>query len=289
MTPRPAIPVRLLLGIVLAASLTAVPVAALAEESSALIREGVMLRRAGDNAAALEVFQRAYALHPTPRAAAQIALAHQALGDWVEAEAKLMRVLEDREDRWIARHRNVLEMALQTIRDHLGTLHIEVNVEGAAIQVDGNHVGESPLADGLRAPAGTIELKVHAEGYAPVERAVQIPARGQVHEAVLLQRAHDATPSPSSGQVATQPVDRAPPKVLPVSTQERAVPAGALSTSTATSTSARDDDGLLEQPVFWVGVGTAVVAAGVAAFVIANSEQEQPMLGGSLGEIVRVE
>src|ERR1700755_329211 len=53
----------------------------------ALLHEGVSLRRQGRDEEALEVFRRAHAEAPTPRTSAQMALAAQAVGNWVEAEA----------------------------------------------------------------------------------------------------------------------------------------------------------------------------------------------------------
>ena len=49
-------------------------------EGERLVRQGVELRTEGRNREALEAFQQARVLLPTPRVQAQIALAHQALG-----------------------------------------------------------------------------------------------------------------------------------------------------------------------------------------------------------------
>src|SRR4030081_1347046 len=59
----------------------------------ALIAQGVALRKEGQDADALAVFERAYALHPSSRAVVQIALAHQALAHWREAERGLIAAL----------------------------------------------------------------------------------------------------------------------------------------------------------------------------------------------------
>ena len=58
-------------------------------DAEALIQHGIELRRAGKNGEALSEFQKAYAIAPTPRAQAQIALALHALGDWLGAERGL--------------------------------------------------------------------------------------------------------------------------------------------------------------------------------------------------------
>jgi hypothetical protein len=55
-----------------------------------LIAMGIDLRKQGRDAEALGSFERAYAQHASPRAAAQIALAHHALAHWLEAERGLV-------------------------------------------------------------------------------------------------------------------------------------------------------------------------------------------------------
>src|SRR5580704_12825575 len=67
----------------------------------ALIAEGIALREQGRDREALELFVRAAALAASPRATAQIGLAQQALGHWVEAEAGLRTALEQGTDPWI--------------------------------------------------------------------------------------------------------------------------------------------------------------------------------------------
>jgi len=60
---------------------------------NAQISRGVALRRQGRDASALEVFQSAWRSSRAPRALAQVALAEQALGRWVAAEAHLVEAL----------------------------------------------------------------------------------------------------------------------------------------------------------------------------------------------------
>src|SRR5687767_13732162 len=93
--------------------------AAHAQGPEALIKRGVELRRQGEDQAALREFQRAHALAPTPRAAAQIGLAEQALERWTDAEAHLNEALRARNDPWIRKNRAVLEESLRTVRGRI--------------------------------------------------------------------------------------------------------------------------------------------------------------------------
>src|SRR6266705_1743487 len=79
-----------------------VPAPARADDADALIKQGVELRRAGNDQQALERFRRAYDLAPTPRALAQMGLAEQALARWVDGEAHLAKALIAPQDAWIS-------------------------------------------------------------------------------------------------------------------------------------------------------------------------------------------
>jgi hypothetical protein len=156
-------------------------------QAEAVIREGVSLRMKGRDLEALETFRRAQALGGGARALAQIALAEQALGRWVEAERDLAAALAAPNDPWIAMHRKELGDSLADIRDHhLGSLEILDAVGGARIVVNGQPAGTIPLAAPLRLPAGSITLEVNAPGYLPFQRSVVIPAGGLARESVTL-------------------------------------------------------------------------------------------------------
>src|SRR3982751_2270792 len=72
-----------------------------ADDAEPLIRRGIELRRAGRDAEALEQFRQANQLAPSPRAAAQIGLAEQALGRWLDADGHLRAALAAPSDPWI--------------------------------------------------------------------------------------------------------------------------------------------------------------------------------------------
>src|SRR5436305_2127194 len=106
------------------------------EDVEALLKKGIELRRNGRDREALAEFQRAAQISRTARATAQIALAEQALGLWVEAESDIKDALASAQDPWIAKNRAVLEGALRTIRNHVGTLEIWGAPEGAEVLLE---------------------------------------------------------------------------------------------------------------------------------------------------------
>jgi serine/threonine-protein kinase len=144
------------------------------EDAREFLRHGVDLRREHRNEEALEEFQRAYALEPTPVALAQIALAEQSLRRWVEAERDLVKALGTVGDTWIDENRPLLEEQRAKIDANLGWLNVSVNVPGAAASLDGRSI---PSEEAVRVPVGVVVLKVQAEGFETEMRRVDV-ARG---------------------------------------------------------------------------------------------------------------
>jgi len=150
------------------------------------LQRGIELRKEGRDTEALQEFERAYAVAPTPRARAQIGLAEQALGRWVTAEEHLKEALAARDDPWIAHYAEPLEKALATVGRHLGSLDATASVAGAALSVNGARAGDLPLAHPIRVVAGTAVLAVHAPGYVEVRRTIEVAPGATMHEEFTL-------------------------------------------------------------------------------------------------------
>jgi hypothetical protein len=182
-------------------------------------------------------------LQPSPVATAQIGLAHQALGEWVEAEAELQDGLRERSDPWIAKNRTTLEGALAAVRTHLGGVEVVGLPAGAEIFIDGRRVGVAPLASPVRATIGTVALEVRCAGYLPVVRNVSIAADELSRETVTLTRE----------AISTQPS-------IPVAEKAADEPRPTVSESHTTAA--------------WVlgGTATALLATGVVAVIVRSSK-----------------
>src|SRR5215471_13322906 len=133
-----------------------------ATSAATLVQRGLQLRERGDDEAALEAFRKAHELLPDARSLAQMGLAEQALGRWIDARGHLREALIQERDPWITRRRDVLERAVRAIDDHLGELDVLGGVPGAEVKVNGHAVGALPLARPLVVPAGTVTLEVSA-------------------------------------------------------------------------------------------------------------------------------
>lgn len=136
-----------------------------ARKAEKLIDEALELRRRGNDAAALDKLLRALKLNPTPRAKAQVAMAEQALGRWVEAEKHMLQALATPQDPWIRKRLSILQSALETVRQRLGLLQIAGVPDGATIYIADDKVGTAPLKKSIRVVAGEVSVRVEAPGH----------------------------------------------------------------------------------------------------------------------------
>jgi len=161
--------------------------------SDDLIAQGVALREQRRDAEALLLFRRAQSVSPSPRAAAQIGLAEEALGRYVDAEAALLDALAADGDPWIARYRLVLAGALASVQRHLAWLDVTSSVPGAELRIDGVVVGALP-ARPQRRVVGVVQVEVRAAGYEPVSRQVTLHSGEPAFESFVLPSIHSPTP-----------------------------------------------------------------------------------------------
>lgn len=157
-----------------AAAAQEAPSEALQARCSQWIDEGIGLRAERRNEEALERFQRAWEAGHGAEARAQMALAEQALGRWVEAERDLASARESLSEPWIARNRRNLDDALAEIRRHLGRLEIRCQVAGARAEVNGRDEGSLPLSAPLRVVVGTVTVEVTAPAHAATRRVLDV-------------------------------------------------------------------------------------------------------------------
>lgn len=166
-----------------------------ADRGTELLERGLDLREQGRDAEALPLFEEAYRLSPTPRALAQIGLVQQALGEWVEAERRLVAALALNSDPWIRRHRNSLDDALAGVRRRLGNLQVLGTPAGAEVRFGGRVIGILPMAVSTRVVAQRAPIVVVAPGHLEVARTVEVKAGGTIVERVALEPEPE-TPAP---------------------------------------------------------------------------------------------
>lgn len=158
--------------------LWAAPVSA--QSADELLQQGVEAREQRDDERALELFRRAHQAEPSGETFAQMALAEQALGRFVDAEHDLAQALTYREERFIRRNRALLEQALSEIRANIGLVRVGGGLEGAVLYVNDREIGALPHPDAIRVDAGQVEVVARAPGYLPGRASVEVPPEGVV-------------------------------------------------------------------------------------------------------------
>lgn len=266
--------------------------AAAASDADKLIREGVDLRRGGDDSGALDKFQRAFEISPSPRALAQLGLAEQALGRWVMAYAHLHRALEATGDPWIKKSRTALEAALGHVNDHVGQVQILGGSPGAEVRIDGAPRGKLPLERALVVSTGTVTIDLVAPGLVAIQRTTLVHARESVRESfdalaplpsrdgvsssgMVKARVVGSTPlrasvepPPGGGtpSAMADPADGSPPSATPGASSDGEKDA-------QDDGGSRGQGGGLRKSAKWVAWGVGAAALGVGAFGWARQNQ----------------
>jgi tetratricopeptide (TPR) repeat protein len=201
-----------------------------------MLKQGTSLYGRGEYADALEAFQKAYALYPSPKLLFNIGRANNELRRPVEA----IHAFES----FLAQDPNapagMLTEATRTtaeLSSKLARLSIECPVVGADVALDGKSLGHAPIAEEIWVVPGRHQVTATSEGAAPIVKKVTLAAA--MAEIVVLQPVDSGKPSPPS-----------PPDV---------------EAEAHRSQEPHGDRGLwLGRTWTWVAAGTAVAAAGGA-------------------------
>jgi hypothetical protein len=229
-----------------------------------LIHRGVEARKKRDDATALDLFKKAYALHHSPRSAAQMGLAEIALGRWVEAQAHLQEGIAAKGDPWVQKNAKTLGEALARVQREIGMLEVLGSPEGAEIVIEGEVKGALPLPSPIVVRAGEVRFALRAPGHLPETRTVLVSGGQLTRETVALSPVPapppllaGAGPSPTAGRTPAAGAD--------------AVVTGPTPADEGEAPSPGRRRGLRAAGLIVTGVGVAAVGAGLAFGLKARS------------------
>ncbi|MBK8169807.1 MAG: hypothetical protein IPK60_05635 [Sandaracinaceae bacterium] len=126
----------------------------------AFLEQGMHQRDLGNDAGALLLFERAYAIEQTPRTQAQIALCQLALGDWAQGYITLTDAMSHDRDPWIQQRRAALTEALTAARAHIGFVRVEGGNPGQHVWVNGDDAGPLPHPELIVASVGEVNVEL---------------------------------------------------------------------------------------------------------------------------------
>lgn len=197
--------IALCAALVLAAPLAAAQPGGDAARARAAFEHGVEEMEAGRWQTALDAFDESLAIRPTQVALLNLGRCLESLHRPREALAAYERFLRDFRADATAQRRAHAEERIRELRATMGTLSISVDVPGAALSVDGESVGVSPLAEPVMLPAGTHAVLARVEGRPDATASATVRA-GEPTQIVL--QIPTAAPEPP-------PVDTTPPPPEP--------------------------------------------------------------------------
>ena len=236
------------------------------EDPEDLIRQGVILRKRGEEVKAHGYFQRAYDIAHTPRTAAQLGLSKLATTNYVAAERLLSEALAS-PDPWVVEHKSDLEHGRITARGKLGKLQIEGAPPDSTVLV-----GEPPAfplpSDGtVWVAPGSLHLKIQAPGFLPFEQDETVAVGGVRRVRVVATRATIESPASSTQppRATDMPKAAIEPTTTTTPTSVETGPRAPVAVPESTPSTAQGDAGAWRTPVFWTAVagGAAMLGFGV--------------------------
>ena len=154
-------------------------------EADALIAKGLELRRQEKQIDALDLFQRAHAIAPSPRTLGQMGLVEASLQRWAAAEAHVTAALATPNDPWVRKNRGFLDQAFATAKGHMGELEI-IAPPGTEISIDGKPMGSLPAIPVIRRSEGQVVVAASSVGFQDFTKTVSIVGGARTSLAIVL-------------------------------------------------------------------------------------------------------
>ena len=184
------------------------------EHARAEFTHGVELYHQADYGHALASFQEAYRLSPNPAVRVNMANCYDHLDRPLEAIFHFEHYLSEAGANMSPEKRHEVETSLAGLRQRVGSVHLNVSPDGAAIRVDESEERRAPVLDAIVLRAGQHHLRVHLDGYRDEARDFDVRGGSESTVSIRLERptavAAVQPTVPSPAPVAATPVAAAP-------------------------------------------------------------------------------
>lgn len=157
---------------------------------------GVELANEGAYGEAIVEFGRAYELSPHHSVLYNVGQAYVALGRPVEAVDTLTRYLAEGGDKISAERRKEVAEEIQRQQSRIATLEITCDVPNAAVFLDGQPEGRTPLPAPVRVGIGRHQILVQTDDGRRSQQIIQIAGEERRTIAFELERPPEASPPP---------------------------------------------------------------------------------------------
>jgi len=161
------------------------------------IQQGIALRRAGNDEAALTLFINLEQTNPdSVRVLLHITAAAQATGRWMLAYTYLQKAFAHKDEPYFIRYRTAIKSIDDATTQHIGQFRAVGDPVGAEVRINGEIIGTLPMADPKPLEVGQYVLEVSKAGFYPLRRTVSVAAGTALTQEAVALRA--GVPSPSS-------------------------------------------------------------------------------------------
>jgi hypothetical protein len=142
----------------------------------------------GDCAHAIAKYRHAYEEAKDPRLLFDMAVCDRDLHAYAAMQGLLLRYEQEASADLSPEQKADIEAALAAIHDFVGTVNLTVSEAGAAVSIDGEPVGTTPLGAPLVLDLGRHTLSVKKEGFDPVEHPIEISGGNETSAGITLFR-----------------------------------------------------------------------------------------------------
>lgn len=147
----------------------------------------------GEYLDALEAYQRAYSLYPSPKLLGNIASCYDQLGRYVKALEAYRRFLAETKgmesDPQMAANRRDAREAVGRLLKQVARLHVVVSVPGAKVFVAGLAALDAPLDRVFLFDPGKVTVSVTKKGYYPFQKVLSLASGAKTDVKVVLLQA----------------------------------------------------------------------------------------------------
>ncbi|MEO6600539.1 MAG: PEGA domain-containing protein [Polyangiaceae bacterium] len=158
------------------------------------IQQGIALRRAGNDEAALNLFVDLERTNPDSiRVLLHITAAAQATGRWMMAYTYLRKAYTHQSEPYFQRYRAAIKTIEDATTQHIGQFRAVGAPAGAQVRLNGELVGSVPMPNPKPVEVGQYVLEVSNPGFYTLRRSISVgPGTGLTQESVEL-RAQNAS------------------------------------------------------------------------------------------------
>jgi hypothetical protein len=128
----------------------------------------------GDFTGAYAKFGQAYDLSKDPRLLFNMAICMRNQHDYARMQGLLVRYKNEASQSLSPKEKTDVDNALATIRNLVGTVKVSVSETGAAVTVDGEAAGTTPIDDAIPLNLGKHTFSIRKDGFEPVDRELEV-------------------------------------------------------------------------------------------------------------------